>query len=262
MGYLMVGTRHDVYRYILLERVSQRVFPAESDREEVVLEGLERIREIAPIDSRVVLDDDAASTLVRGFGFCDGISMAYVQLLERAGMRGRLTFLRRPDGSSPHTIAEVQLGGEWRVIDVFTGRVSRTKDGELATAADIATGRAPTTHDVEPAVYGNTHAFYTSPEESEGGVRGVTRVFAAAANRAGAGLIQDLYLRRSPPPMSTTAGAVWEDWANPGDRAYWRARHYQLFGRMERAADAYRTALDLGTSRSADARLFLARVRD
>ena len=36
-------------------------------------------------------------------------------------MSGRMTFLHRADGVSPHTVAEVQLEGDWRVRDVFFG---------------------------------------------------------------------------------------------------------------------------------------------
>jgi hypothetical protein len=54
-------------------------------------------------------------------------------------------------------------------------------------------------------------------------------------------------------------GEVWEDWSELADRAYWRARNYDVFGRDQMAAEEYQLAIRQGSRHTAAAQLFLQR---
>lgn len=248
--------REAVYRQILLAQVADLATDAE-DPEQQALDVLDHIRQMAPLRPSEVIDDDPAATLVRGWGYCDSLAMSYVQVLERIGLRGRLLFLWDEQGTSPHTVAAVWLDSEWRIIDAQTGVVPRTESAEIASAADIAAGSASVTGGwVEPGDYGRATVVYETPGE-HGLARRAARAGAEAVAAVASTLAQDLYLATSPPTYTSNDGKVWEDWTDPGDKAYWRARHYALFGRDADAADAYRAALSSPSDRSGDAEFFL-----
>jgi hypothetical protein len=255
LGYL---ERHTIYRQVMLAVVADAASDT-SDPEHQALEVLGEVRQIAPLAPSVVIDDDPAATLVRGWGWCDAMSMSYVQILERLGLRGRLLFLWNESGQSPHTVASVYLNGDWRLIDPQTGVVPRTAVGEIATVDDIASGAAPITGDwLVPADYGRASVFYESPE-SRIDPRGLLRVVAGWTASIAPHLVQDLYLLTPPPTFVDTSDQVWEDWSDPADRAYWRARNYDVFGRDQKAAEAYQLAIRQGSTHAAAAQLFLQR---
>lgn len=244
--------RHAIYRQVLLARVADLATDA-GEPEQMALDVLEHVRAVAPLHPPEVIDDTPADTLVRGWGYCDALAMAYVQLLERIGMRGRMLFLWNDEGISPHTVAAVHLDGDWRVIDPQTGVVPRTANGAIATVDDIASGAAPITGDwVEPPDYERATVFY---ETATGRLRRAARAVAEVAASAAPHLVQDLYLATPPITYVTIDGVVWEDWTDPDDRFYWRARHYDLFDRHAKARAAY-NAVGHDANRYAEATYF------
>lgn len=249
-----------LYRHVLLDRVSDDIFASSGSDEERAVEALRRFKEVAPSKDTYVIDGSPAATLVRGGGYCDSLSMAFVQLAERAGFRGRLTFLYDDAGVSPHSVAELLIDGEWRVFDALSGRVTRTASGELSTTDDIASGAAPVTIDtVESDLY--AHAVPKYVGESDGGrLRGALRWVSARLADISPQAVQALYLRGDPPSIVDTSGVVREDWTDPGDRAFWLARHEHLFGDTAAASRDYQRAIDLGTSNRERAQGYLDRL--
>jgi hypothetical protein len=217
--------------------------------------------ESAPGMPKVVIDDHASGTFIRGWGFCDSVAMAYVQLLEHRGLEGQLLFLKRADGVSPHSVATVKVDGRWRVIDVQHGTYSLTADGSLATAEEIASGEAPMTRGPVVGQYDKELFLYSTPfyqSSYRGWARSLLRTVAGWGARIAPNLIQDLYLATPPEVYYLDSGDTeWEDWSDDGDKALWRARNYDLFGRAERAQTEYEKVIDSASDRKDEARYFL-----
>ena len=259
----LVVERHAAYRQIALQNVADRVpsAPRDEARALALFDEILRVGSLDPGDA--VIDDDPAGTLIRGWGFCDSIAMAFVQVAERLDLEGQLVFLKDPDtGSSPHTVATLKLDGEWRVFDVLYRAVSRDPDGSLATMQDVASGRAPITSSlVQAEWFEKPTVFYqTRPADSlRSHGRGIAREAVALLPSWGMRLAQDAYLRSSPPTYVETNGEVWEDWQDASDLDYWRARNYDVFGRTDEAEASYKRLMDRApSSRHADsARTFL-----
>ncbi|MGH2498746.1 MAG: hypothetical protein ACRDF0_01415 [Candidatus Limnocylindria bacterium] len=216
---------------------------------------------LVPDFPAVVIDDDAAGTLLRGWGYCDSLAMAFVQVAERRGLRGQLLFLSNEDGVSPHAVATIKLDGEWRVFDVLTGVASRRSDGAIATPQDIASGRAASTGSWIAASWCEApQVFYQTsrPSGVRGWIRGAAFLMADVVARTIPSVVQDLYLLTEPPSYRDIHGSVWADWRGPAERALWRARNYEVLGRLELARHAYEKVMRAPDGRFSDqARFFL-----
>lgn len=250
------SVREPLYNQLVLAVVAHEARgDASETEEEVALNLLNHVVNLAPqpLGPEVHIDDNAAGTLVRGGGWCDSLAMALVQVAELAGYRGQVVFLFDDDGVSPHTLSTLYVDGEYRVFDPFFQSVTRTAEGHLATISDIAAGSAPTPHeDLRPEHFANSQVFYETPT---GGMKTYVRSVARAAMRSVARTLaaptQDLYLAVTRPSAAVTVnGEVWEDWNDPGERELWEGRHRHVFGRMNDAADAYRSAAARGSDQA------------
>ncbi len=261
--------RHVIYRQVLLAQIAYSV-PEQNTDGDLAIALLEATIQAAPAKPKVVIDDDPAGTLTRGWGYCDSVAMAYVQLLERRGLEGQLVFLRREDGLSPHTVATVNLDGTWRVMDVSYGTYSLTTDGTLASAKEIASGQAPVTWDPadpphnlpieEKETWKDSFKYSTLfyQTRNPGLSRSLLRTVAGWGARIAPNLIQDLYLLTPPPAHGTPyADTTWEDWSGDGSKALWRARNYDLFGRTKKAHTEYKKAIESDSDRKDEAIYFL-----
>jgi hypothetical protein len=260
--------RHAVYRQVALQHVADQV-AAGRDAESQALVLFDEILRIGGLDpGDVVIDDDPVGTLIRGWGYCDSIAMAFVQVAERIGFEGQLVFLQDPDtGTSPHTVATLKIDGEWRVFDVLYRGVSRGSDGSLSTVEDVASGRAPTTSpSVEAAWFEKVAIFYqTRPAETmrdrgKTMARQAVTLLPSWAMR----LAQDAYLLGAPPTYTETNGQLWEDWQDDLDLDYWKARNYDMFGRLDRARPLYERLVGQApiSRHAASARVFLRQAMD
>jgi hypothetical protein len=73
-------------------------------------------------------------------GPCGALSRSLLILCRRAGFDARKAILYDDDGIPQHTVVEVKLDEEWRVLDPTYGFIwRRPSDGQLATAVDLAT---------------------------------------------------------------------------------------------------------------------------
>jgi hypothetical protein len=75
-------------------------------------------------------------------GGCGSHTRVVVALLQASGVRCRPLFLLDDRGRSIHTVVQALIGGRWVVSDALYGIVYRTRDGRLATAADLAADTA------------------------------------------------------------------------------------------------------------------------
>ncbi len=83
------------------------------------------------------IDGSPAEALIRGYAYCDSQSMIFMRLAQQVGLASRMVFLRKPDGESPHTLAEVETKHGWGLVDVFFGYVAMNADGTMATRQEL-----------------------------------------------------------------------------------------------------------------------------
>ena len=124
--------------------------------------------------------DDPYRTVKRGFGMCDQSAHVFVELARAADFEARLFFLEDAQGTSPHTVAQVLLDGEWILVDSLAGRLLEANGTPLTiealrqhpelletaydgvrpylalTVADFVRGRVP---------YGDTKPWRRVPQE-------------------------------------------------------------------------------------------------
>ena len=172
----------------------------------------------------------------------------FIHLLEDRGISGRMTFLYRRDGVSLHTVAEVQLGGDWRVFDVLFGFVPTRPDGVGASVRDLveqpellAASRVP----VEWYRYAKVHSVRGPEARHQSGPawtfirQALVRRVAELTPRWVADRLQDLYLWLPAMPI--------EDPRFAGDpapaRLFFRARHHHVLLRAREAAAEYQEFL-------------------
>ncbi|MGE0706280.1 MAG: transglutaminase family protein, partial [Vicinamibacterales bacterium] len=96
-----------------------------------------------------VVPDTFVDIIRRGHGYCDQSAHVFATLAHFAGYRSHLLFLRRPDGRSPHTVAEVLVDDRWVLVDPWLDYLFVNREGRLAgvedlgVSADLPAGYAP-----------------------------------------------------------------------------------------------------------------------
>jgi Transglutaminase-like superfamily/Tetratricopeptide repeat len=258
------GLHHRLYAPIAYATVADRVTRGAATPEEAA----RRLEEFVYLNLRTpagapVLNDAPLPMLTRGFGYCDQAVMVFVHLVGQTGSSARSIFLRRVNGESPHTVAEVWLDGGWRVFDVLYGFVPRGSDGRIAISADLV--RQPALlgpSRARPEWYQHATVFFTLDEAaSPPGFMGRTRQWiqrlARHAPDRALDVVQDLYLRLPPPSWPLIPEGDGETTGTEARSLYFRGRNYQLFLRAREAERAYRTLVDrYPSSRYADDALY------
>jgi len=84
-----------------------------------------------------VVPDTFVDIVRRGHGYCDQSAHVFATLAHFAGYRAHLLFLRRPDGRSPHTVAEVLVDGHWVLVDPWIDHLFVDREGRLAGVEDL-----------------------------------------------------------------------------------------------------------------------------
>ena len=143
------GYHHHVYDAFFLAVVADRVAGESTSPADAVW----RLHEFVNLNVRTpaaarfsILPRSGAHPRV---GYCDQAVWLFIGLLAERNISGRMTWLRRADGSSPHTVSEVLLDGQWRVFDTLYGWVPRRPDGGLVSVRDLV---------AEPALLGLSRA--------------------------------------------------------------------------------------------------------
>jgi hypothetical protein len=75
-------------------------------------------------------------------GGCGSHSRVVVALLQAAGLKARPLIILDSHGRSTHTTVETSVNGKWVVADALYGIVFTRRDGQLASAAEVAADTA------------------------------------------------------------------------------------------------------------------------
>jgi hypothetical protein len=249
------GLYHVAYRALFYTVVSERVTRTATSADDVVRQLNEFVYlNVRTPEDAPVLDDTAADTLIRGFGYCDAAVFLFVRLLEEQGIPSRMTFLGDGQAESPHTIAEVYVDGGWRVFDTLYNFIPRLPDGQVASVADVMA--QPSLLDASRASatwYTGAHAVV-----ERGSSAGPKQMLQRLLHELVAGLpdwladgLQDLYLDLPPPTYMLKPAVegqapqtVFDSFLTPDSRLYFRARNYHVFQRTDEAAAAYAQLLE------------------
>jgi hypothetical protein len=230
------------------------------------LEKVERLHQFVYLNvstpgATPVIDDTAADVLIRGVGYCDQAAWALARLAQEVGVPGRMFYLQA-EGSSPHTVAELYVDGDWRVFDVLYGVIPQHADGTVATVRDIV---------ADPSLLGPSRASvdwyrdgYEVPLADPASTKLLQPLASAIANLPDpvANALQDAYLTAEPRPYVDINGTGVEDFQTLESRRLYAARNYQLFLRQKEAVQEYRTlALDRATPQAEDALYQLGLIR-
>jgi hypothetical protein len=287
---IVVGIRDArVYRLIELEGYAQTAAGTSNSDEETAVQLFDYLVTAMPFSeygtegdpafSEVIVDnpygdsvaflDNAVGSLIRGGAVCDSMAWTLVQLAERNGIAGRVTWLINDDGVSPHTVAELLIEDEWRVFDPYYGAIPRNADGTLATREQIARGDLETgsvayrtsedrrtqgypDESLDINLFSSTRVWYESTPPNR---------LTSLRSRALAGftsvtwpVIQDLHMLLDGEYRYLPREQM------PGDAAYLAARRYHLAHRYERARDLYRQAISEGTQWSARSERFIEQI--
>ena len=136
---LKPSLREYLYREISYQLLADRIAGGETDPERIAIRVTDYVEENLYPAGGPVLDVTSWSDLVRGIGWCDQDDWALATLLSKKGIHARFAMLKDKQGSSPHTMAEVFLGGQWRVFDPLFGLVFyNSRDHSLTTMSDLS----------------------------------------------------------------------------------------------------------------------------
>jgi len=243
------GVHHAVYEAVLVPLVAHRVVGDARTPEDVA----RRLQEFVYLNLRMPTDaptfeTDNREVLLRGFAFCDQAVYVFIHLLQEQDISGRMVFLYRADGVSPHTVAEVQLGGGWHVFDVLFDFVPIRPDGSVASVRDLI---------AEPGLLGRSRVpvewyryskvrLVRGPERRRQGGPALTfarqafvRRVVALTPRWMADRFQDFYLWLPALPVADPRFA-----GDPAAaRLFFRARHHHVLLRDREASAEYREFL-------------------
>ena len=213
-----------LYDAFLVPLVAHRVAGDVRPPEAVV----DRLQDYVYLNLRMPFEAPVLTTrnrdvLLRGFAYCDQAVYVFVHLLQEREISGRMTYLYRPDGVSPHTVAEVQLDGDWQVRDVLYDFDPTRPDGAGASVKDLveqprllAKSRVP----VEWYQHAKVRMVRGPERRRQGGPawpfvrQAAVRRMVAFTPRWVADRLQDLYLRLPALPQEDPRFAT-----DPGRRA-------------------------------------------
>lgn len=136
---LSQSLREYLYREISYQLLADRIAGNETDPEKIAMRINDFVHESLYPSGGPVLDVTSWNDLVRGIGWCDQDDWTLATLLSKKNIHARFAMLKDKQGSSPHTMAEVYLGEQWRVFDPLYGLVFRSsRDQSLATMSDLS----------------------------------------------------------------------------------------------------------------------------
>lgn len=232
------GVHHELYRALFYPVVAQHA-AGSADSPDATVVALEQFvyNNVRTPGDVPDVDDTAADILERGYGYCDQAVLAFARLAAERGIPARMLFLYDDQGQSPHTVAQVYLDGDWRVVDVLYGVIPRRPDGQIATVADLL---------ADPSLLGTSRIpvdWYRAAQPTDATTTGaVTHWLGEQAARlppAVIGLLQDAYLQLPAPTYVDSEGRLVEDFRTPDSRLFRIARNQQLFGRTDAALRTY-----------------------
>lgn len=263
---IQASHRHGIYYRLLYMVVAKNVTAGASNPQEQIdrLLNYVSLNVRTPDDAPLDENGPPAESLIWGYGYSDQQVRLFMKLALEKNLPSRETFLIRPaDGSSPHTVAEVQQAGRWNLVEVEYGYAARLADGSPATIAEVLSGssdylRRQADIGLQPSDYQDARpALQSLP----GKLTALTRLVAKLMPQSLADRIQDAYLRLPPPDIPRPEGfSRFQGFSTPDGVLYWWARNYQLFDRTALATAEYQDLLARypNSSYANDARYYLA----
>jgi hypothetical protein len=151
------GLAAEIANNRFFDALNKEIAPLDTRPEERIIRTFERVsdwdsfdanripllpaRLLARLEHASPLHVSARAALSAGAdkaGPCGALSRSLLVLCRRAGFDARKAILYDDDGKAQHTVVEVKLDEEWRVLDPTYGFIwRRPSDGQLATAADL-----------------------------------------------------------------------------------------------------------------------------
>lgn len=232
------------YERVVFQVIADRVTQGAPDAQARVLRLLDYVHAqvLGPTNDRPISDIEPLEILAAGRGWCDQGANVFSQLVRTLPLDARLVFLRDERGSSPHSIAEVYLDGEWRVVDTLGGIPFFNRGGKLATPEELAQDPALLTENPEVKLMGELNAtrsftrtvsLYKQSPTIFNTWQGKRKIWLERCpepfRQQILCLIQDLYFRL---PIATRGLSAQQ-------RLLKRARHYTFLGRTRLAERAY-----------------------
>lgn len=265
--------RDRLYREVSYQFLADRITAGAKTDEERAIRLFEFVHLQVNVVGAQVVDDNPWNDLVRGIGWCDQQSWDLATLLSKQNVHARFAMLRKADGVSPHTVAEVRLGERWVLFDQLNGLYYHKPDGELATLEEVTGDVAliaaepkiqQLTPEIRDAFLGSiAHVYPTGQEPTRWsslllkknrstGQRLANQTIQIAVRTLGAPFAhayQDLYYLAAGPARSAEA-------------RFRRARNYHLYDRLAQAEHEYRSVAEQAAQEEPgdDAQFYLAVV--
>ncbi|OGW83288.1 MAG: hypothetical protein A2987_00665 [Omnitrophica bacterium RIFCSPLOWO2_01_FULL_45_10] len=131
-----------VYRELMYVTISDRLFEKSKSVPDFLQNTLNYVTlNIDSAHGPPAMDDNVWRCFVRGFGYCDQQVWAFSTLLAKRDIPSRLVMLKgvKPGrhGLDGHSVAEVYLDNDWRIISVQRNIIFYNKKGGLATFDEI-----------------------------------------------------------------------------------------------------------------------------
>ena len=80
-----------------------------------------------------IITDDYVNIIKRGWGYCDQMAHVFATMATYVGLEAEQLQLFSDDGSSPHTLAMVEIDGKWRIASTWRGVIPKNSKGEPYT---------------------------------------------------------------------------------------------------------------------------------
>ena len=263
--------RYHVYRELSFQVIADEAFADADQPEEVVQAAMQYLnRHLWVFSDSHPYDGKAFEYLVEGVGWCDYYAKLFCELLATRGLHARYAFLKDQSGESPHTVAEVRLGGRWRAVDPFFNMRFTRNTGEWVGLEEITPELVEQLRTVQifrtmnPRAFENiseiarrTFPLPMPPKRSDDFVEdknvfdGEIAAYFRLLGRPFAHWYQDRFLERRLADMEDPLARLW-----------YTARNYHLYQRCDKAEPLYRELLarDAQGRYTERATLFLGRL--
>ena len=235
------------YNTIMVDYISSEILRQQRTFEEKVRKLRSFVHQnVSPVHGEECRPDTVAvDKLVSGIGWCDQMSRVFMQLAKTRGITTRLLFLLDEKGSSPHTIAEAWDGRRWVIVDTAYDLDIYNGANEMASAADIKNDPRILSNNPKIKMFGRYNPiwndenylsiYYRTPEyinKKDGRVVRMFDFLPSVLKKAFVYSVQDLYILKKK-----------KDFSSDAEFLYFKARNYQLAGRLKKSENIYRDIL-------------------
>jgi len=128
-----------LHRELVYKTITDKVTEGVSaDREKALrLMGYVHEHVVANQAGYEIIDKHPLNDMLRGVGACDQIANTLITLARKAGIKGRLIFLRGYQESSKHSVCDLYINGKFRIFDPTFDLVFLDNKGGIATFDDV-----------------------------------------------------------------------------------------------------------------------------